>query len=383
MRGGRATVPIVLIAFVALGIPDGMLGVAWPSIRATFDQPLAALGQLLVAGTAGYLSGSGASGFLTDRFGTGVVMVGGAAASAAAMLAFAAAPTWPLLLLGSLVLGAGAGTVDAGGNAFVALRHGVGTMNLLHACYGVGATLGPLAITGALSTGLSWRIPYAGMVALELVLLAAYALTSMAWGGRRRERAAATGPVPGRWTLLAVSLALFFVYTGVEVSAGQWSFTFLTVARHAPLAAAGLAVSAFWGGLTAGRVAVAAFGRRARPLPLLHLSAAITIVALALFWWSPHPAVGLTGLVLAGVGLAPIFPALVTLTPGRVGEALAARAVGLQLGAAGSGASLGPAAIGLLLQRSGAGLLAPCLLAGSVVFAVLHVGVTALTRERD
>jgi fucose permease len=383
MKGGRATIPIALVAFVALGLPDGMLGVAWPSIRATFHQPLAALGQLLVVGTAGYLTGSGGSGFLTDRFGTGILLVGGAAASAAAMLAFAAAPSWPLLLLGGLVLGLGAGAVDAGANAFVALRHGVGTMNLLHACYGVGATLGPLAITGALSTGLSWRVPYVAMVVAELALLVAYAVTSRAWGGRRRERAAAAGPVPGRWTLLGVSLALFFVYTGIEVSAGQWSFTFLTMARHAPLAAAGLAVSAFWGGLTAGRVAAALAGGRLRPLPLLNVSTATTIVALALFWWSPHPAVGLAGLVLAGVGFAPIFPALVTLTPGRVGEALAARAVGLQLGAAGSGASLTPAAIGLLLQRGGAGLLAPCLLAGGAVFAVLHVGATMLARGRD
>jgi fucose permease len=220
-------------------------------------------------------------------------------------------------------------------------------------------------------------------VIAEVALLAAYAVTSRAWGGRRRERAAAAGPVPGRWALLGVSLALFFVYTGIEVSAGQWSFTFLTMARHAPLAAAGLAVSAFWGGLTAGRVAAALAGGRLRPLPLLNVSTATTIVALALFWWSPHPAVGLAGLVLAGVGFAPIFPALVTLTPGRVGEALAARAVGLQLGAAGSGASLTPAAIGLLLQRGGAGLLAPCLLAGGAVFAVLHVGATLLARGRD
>jgi len=372
----------VLLAFVVLGLPDGMLGVAWPSIRATFDQPLGALGQLLLVGTAGYLSGSGVSGFLTDRYGTGVLLVGSAIALSAAMLAFAAAPAWPLLLAGALALGLGGGGIDAGANAYVTLRHGAGTMNLLHACYGVGATLGPLAVTAALAGGVSWRVPYAGMLGLEMALLAVYALTFRLWGGRRRERAAAAGAVPGRWLLVAVSLALFFAYTAVEVAAGQWSFTFLTVARDEPVTAAGLAVSAYWGGLTAGRVAAALLGGRVRPITLLHVSVVVTVASLGLFWWSPSPALGLAGLVLAGAGLAPIFPALVTLTPSRVGEGLAARVVGLQLGAAGSGGSLGPAGIGVLLQRGGVGLLTPCLLAGGAVLAALHVAATLLARPR-
>src|SRR5215468_8045790 len=117
-------------------MPDGMLGVAWPSIRATFDQPLAALGQLLLLGTAGYLAGSAASGFVSDRFGTAAVLIGSCLASAVAMLVYAAAPVWPLFVLGGLALGVGGGGIDAGFNAYVALRHGPGAMNLLHACYG-------------------------------------------------------------------------------------------------------------------------------------------------------------------------------------------------------------------------------------------------------
>src|SRR5215471_8459877 len=160
----RAAVPVILVAFVALGLPDGLLGVAWPSMRATFDQPLAGLGQLLLVGTCGYLAVSAASGFLSDHFGTGAVLMGSACAGALAMLAFTTAPSWPLLLLGALALGAGNGGVDAGGNAYVALRHGPGTMNLIHGCYGIGATIGPLAMTAVLVAGQSWRVPYAGML---------------------------------------------------------------------------------------------------------------------------------------------------------------------------------------------------------------------------
>jgi fucose permease len=377
----RRALPIALIAFVALGMPDGLLGVAWPSMRATFDQPLAGLGQLLLVGTFGYLTGSASSGFLSDRFGTRAVLIGSALASAAAMLAFAAAPAWPLLLLGALALGFGGGGIDAGLNAYVALRHGPGAMNLLHGCYGIGATIGPLVLTALLAGGRSWRLPYAGMFALQLALLTAYALTGGAWGGRAPPREETAAPVAVPWALVAASLALFFVYTGVEVATGQWSYTFLTTARSAPATAAGLAVSAFWAGLTAGRLGAALFGRRLAPLALLHGSVVATVAALALFWWSPTPAVGFAGLVLAGVGFAPIFPALVTLTPRRVGADVAARVVGLQLGAAGSGASLAPAGLGVLMQWAGTGLLAPCLLAGGVALAALHVVATALARR--
>jgi fucose permease len=378
---GRWALPIALVAFVALGLPAGMLGVAWPSMRAAFDQPLAALGQLLLAETFGYLTGSSASGFLSDRFGTRAVLVGSALAWASAMLAFVAAPAWPLLLLGMVALGLGGGGIDAGLNAFVALRRGPGAMNLLHACYGIGATIGPLVLTAVLAGGRSWRLPYAGLLALQLVLVAAYLLTGRAWGGRRRPRETSAGPVAIPWALVATGLALFFVYTGVEVATGQWSYTYLITARSAPPTAAGVAVSAFWAGLTAGRLGAAMLGRRLAPLALLNASVAVTIVAMALFWWSPAPAVGYTGLVLAGVGLAAVFPALVTLTPRRVGEDVAARVVGLQLGAAGSGASLAPAGIGVLLQWGGTALLAPCLLAGAAVLAVLHAVATALARR--
>lgn len=372
---------MILVAFVALGLPDGLLGVAWPSMRATFDQPLAGLGQLLLVGTCGYLAVSAASGFLSDHFGTGAVLMGSACAGALAMLAFTTAPSWPLLLLGALALGAGNGGVDAGGNAYVALRHGPGTMNLIHGCYGIGATIGPLAMTAVLVAGQSWRVPYAGMLVVDLALLVVYALTLPVWGGRRRERTEASAPVSTRWIVVGASLALFFVYTAFEVSAGQWSFTFLTLSRGVPAAAAGLAVSGYWAGLTACRLATAVVARRIGPMLLLHLSVAVTLVAMALFWWSPIPAVGLFGLVLAGVGLAPIFPALVTLTPGRVGAGMAARVVGLQIGAAGSGGALGPAAIGLVLQRAGAALLPPLLLAGAVCLAALHLAATLLDRD--
>ena len=378
----RSTVSIALVAFVALGLPDGMLGVAWPSMRTTFGQPLAALGVVLLGLTCGYLTGSAASGFVEARLGTAAVLAAGFSASACAMVAFAAAPAWPLFVGGALVLGLGAGSVDAGANAYVALEHGVRPLNLLHACYGVGAAAGPAVMTALLIAGAVWRLAYVGMVAAEVALLAAVAVTWRSWSRIRHSSAPNRRPgVRVPMALVGVSLAMFFVYTAVEVGAGQWSYTFLTHARAAPIQAAGLAVSGFWAGLTLGRLAAAAAGGRLGPLGLLHASVAVTVAALALYWWGHWLPVELPALAAAGFGLGPIFPALVALTPARVGEAAASRVVGLQIAAASAGGSLGPAGIGLVLQGGGPALLTPCLVAGAAVLTALHLATSLVVRE--
>jgi len=367
---------------VALGLPDGMLGVAWPSMRATFGQPLAALGLVLLALTCGYLTASAASGFVEARLGTAAVLTAGFAASAAAMLAFATAPNWALFVLGALILGLGAGSVDAGANAYTALEHGAGPLNLLHAGYGLGAALGPAVMTALLAAGLVWRLAYAGMVGAELALLVAVAGTRRSWSGTRNmstHTAEAQGRVP--LALVGASLAMFFVYTGVEVGAGQWSYTFLTTARALPSTAAGLAVSGYWAGLTVGRLAASATAARLGALWLLHASVVVTVAALTLFWWGRSPMVGVVALAAAGVGLGPVFPSLIALTPGRVGQAAASRVVGLQIATASVGGALGPAAIGVVLQVGGPALLAPSLAAGAASFLALHVVTSLAVRE--
>jgi len=359
-----------------------MLGVGWPSMRATFGQPLGALGLVLLALTCGYLAGSAASGFVEARLGTAAVLAAGFAASACAMLAFATAPDWPLFVAGALLLGLGAGSIDAGANAYMALEHGARPLNLLHAFYGLGAALGPAVMTALLTAGAVWRVAYAGMVGAELALLAAVVVTWRSWA-RTRRSSVPKGPrgVAVPLALVGVSLAMFFVYTAVEVGAGQWSYTFLTRARAVQIQAAGLAVSGYWAGLTLGRLAAAAAGDRFGPLRLLHASVAVTVTALVLYWWGHWLPVELLALAAAGFGLGPIFPALVALTPARVGPTATSRVVGFQIAAASAGGSLGPAGIGVVLQAGGPGLLTPCLVAGAAVFTALHLATSLVVRE--
>lgn len=138
---------------MALGLPDSTLGVTWPSMRADLDRPLSSLGLLLGATTIGYLPASAASGRLILRFGTGRLLVGATTAYLITMALYVTAPRFALLVLGSLTGGIAAGIVDTGLNAHFALHHGPRAMNILHASFGVGATIGPLFATLVIDQG--------------------------------------------------------------------------------------------------------------------------------------------------------------------------------------------------------------------------------------
>lgn len=145
---------VALAAFVMLGLIDGALGVAWPSIRGTFGRGLSDLGLLLFFGSAGYVIASTGYGWLHEKLGTGVLLSGGSVVLVLGMAGVAAAPVWGVVAASAVLIGLGGGLVDTGMNAHAALAFDVGSINLLHACYGVGATLGPVAITISLVAGI-------------------------------------------------------------------------------------------------------------------------------------------------------------------------------------------------------------------------------------
>jgi fucose permease len=359
-------------AFVVLGAPDGTLGVAWPSMRAALHQPLAALGVLAAGSVVGYLLATTASGHVAARIGTRPMLAVAAGLGALGLLGYAATPAWWAMPLAALLMGLSGGALDAGLNAFVALRYGAVMMNLLHACYGVGTLVGPLLLTLFVVAGASWRLTYVVLAAAELALVLALLAQRRGWAEGPAAAAAPAQvvaeeqppPVRSGWlaSLWAI-LLMFFLYTGAEVAAGQWSYSVLTESRGLSAAAAGLAVSAYWGALTAARFGTAALGSRVRPVVRLRASMAICVVGAALFWWNPAPFAGPLGLIVLGAGLAAVFPTLVSLTPAAVGTDRTGRAVGYQLAAASVGGTALTAATGVVLQQAGLELLGPLLLA--------------------
>ena len=368
-----AGLPAAALAFAALGIREASLGVAWPSVRTTFDQPLAALGVALFAGTTGYLLASVASGRVAGAVGHRTMVVGATVLGVVGLALVATAPAWLVFIGGLAVLGVGGGATDAGLNAVVALRDGVRGLSFVHAAFGAGAVLGPLLMALVVAGPGSWRLGYAVLLGLYVLLVPTLWRADLDAPVVATEEEAGVDVAPSRWrAALVCSVTLFFVYVGVEVCAAAWSYSLFTEERGMGEVAAGVWVAAFWAGFTLTRIATGVRGHRVHAERLLDASFLIALAGAGLFWWGPTAFAGGVGLVVMGVGFAAVFPTLVALTPRRVGPHRAHNAIGYQVGAAAVGAAAGPAAFGVLAERAGLEWLGPCLAAGIVALGLLH-----------
>lgn len=375
-RPAMGMLALAFVVFISLGMVDGSLGVAWPSMSTVFGRSLSDLGFLLVSAGAGYLIASLFYGRIHGRLGTGNVLWVGTALLIVGVGSIALTSAWPLLALAPLLVGLGGGLVDTGMNAHAALAFDVRSMNLLHACFGVGATLGPILITISLTSTGVWRAGYAVLAGLQVVV-------GVAIWMRRRNWLADTSPPEGvpapaqRKRRSFLLILLFLLYTGVEFGVGQWAFSLLSEGRGLSTAIAGLWVSAFWGGLTLGRLGVGVVGHRWSATTTLNGGVLIALVGLAWLWANPG-GLGALGLPITGLGLAPIFPTLVTLTPQRIGRDRSTYSIGYQLAAATIGASAVPWLIGLVGERAGFQALA-----GSIFVVCLTLAVVLLVSERE
>jgi fucose permease len=380
----RSAVVLSFLAFVSLGLPDGSLGVAWPSLRAVVGVELSALGTMLAVSMAGTLVSSAASGMLLERLGVGRVLIWSTLLVTTSAALLASVRSWPWALASALLGGLGAGAVDAGVNTWAATSFSPRAMTWLHATYGAGAMLGPLVLTLALGLGLGFRMGYAVLAALLLTLAVAFARYRSLWSTTPPRAAVpplrdevAPPPPPGTWRTtstgpprIALGVFLFFVYTGLEAACGQWSYTFLTEGGALGPQAAGMAVAGYWGALGGGRVAFGALAGRF-PSPTLVragvLGALVSGIALALL---PGPAAALF-LLLMGFALAPVYPLSVSETPRRVGALRAARVIGWQVSGAYLGVAFWPYLGGVLAERLGVSVLGSYLAAlALIVFLV-------------
>jgi fucose permease len=369
---------VALLAFASLGLPDGVLGVAWPSVRATFRLPVGDLGVLLAATMIGYLGSSFSGGWLVARLGIGRLLVWSSALMVSHAAVCALAPRWGLMMVAGVLAGLGAGAIDAGINAFAAMRFPPARLSWLHAAYGVGAMTGPLLMTTVLAAHRSWRVGYAVLCASLAALMIVFVLTRRLWEVDRRAGVAsalagsrglaATLGRPAVW----LNAALFFVYTGVEVVAGQWTYSLFTEGRGVASETAGLWAAGYWGSLTAGRMAVGWLAKRVPAPTLLHVAMAVAPIAALALWLAPDGWGSGAGLLALGVALAPIYPLLVAETPGRLGEADTPNAIGFQVASAYLGAAALPWLGGVLAHRHGLPVIAPFLLGVTVVLGVLH-----------
>jgi fucose permease len=384
--------------FAVLGLPDGMLGTAWPAMRHSFGAPVGDLGLILLVNTIGSVAIAAAVGRLIRRLGAAAVLATAGSCAALAGIGYAAAPgLWLILSVGPLV-GAAAGMMDGGLNTVVALTGRPRLLNLLHGFYGVGTAIGPLVVTVAILAG-SWRPAYLVLAALDVVAASCWAIyrrsvpapaasVAPAGAGPADEPDETDQPTQG-WSrrrvvaVLALGLVVFFVYTGLEVSAGQWETSYVRGHLGLSASAAGLASFGYWGALTAVRIGLALPAKAPSAHTVIRYGLLLSIVACGLIWWQPDDVVVVLAFALLGASLAGVFPALIAVTPQRIGAERAQHAIAWQVGAAAAGGSGISAVIGLLIDSTSLTVLGPALVALSLILFCANWALTALAPIRS
>lgn len=352
---------LAYVAFIALGMPDGLLGVAWPSIRAHFSIPLDAIGMLLTAAVAGYMTSSFLSGPLITRLGVGRVLAASCAMTGVALISYTLVPSWWMMVALGVMAGLGAGAIDAGLNTYVAAHFGEGLMQWLHASYGIGVTLGPIIMTIALTSLDSWQMGYRVVGGFQLALAACFVLTLAMWNkketsvGSEEPKRLTDYKTPMGETLrqprVWLSALLFFLYCGAEVALGTWTYSLLIGSRGIAPAIAGLWAGSYWATFTIGRMAGGLYAKRVGVNLMVLGGLAGAFCGAALLGWNPSPSANLLAVALIGFSIAPIFPALMSGTSQRVGAHFAANTIGLQMAAVGLGTAVIPSLVGVLARQ--------------------------------
>ena len=368
---------LACLAYLSVALPASTLGLLWPSIRLSFGEPVGALGILLVFGITASVISSAATG--RAQVCTGPLVAASAVLTAVALgLEAFAASLW-VMAVGMVLFGLGFGAIDAGLNAHAARHFGARDINWMHASYGLGATIGPLLVTILLADGLGWRRTYGLMALVQAILACVFIVHRRGWRESPRVTVsppggAKHGPDDGtarRQRSAAAALTFAAVETGLESGAGIWGYVFLTAGRGLLPGMAGVAVSAYWGMMLAGRVVLGPVAERLGPARVL-AAAVVGVPAGAALMTVPGPgALAVAGLMILGLAAAPVFPLLTLMTPQWVGPR-ARRMVSLQVAASAVGSAALPAGLGLAIGAVNARILAPSLLVLGLATAVLY-----------
>ncbi|MBW4080348.1 sugar MFS transporter [Paenibacillus sp. S150] len=375
---------IIYLAFISLGLPDSMLGAAWPMMRPDYGAPVDAAGLLSMIVVAGTIVSSLASGAVLHKLGTGKVTFISVAVTALALLGFAYSPSIFWLAVLCLPLGLGAGSIDTGLNNYVATHYKAHHMSWLHCFWGVGAMLGPIIMSRYIAAGDSWRQGYLAVSLIQFALVVLLFVALPLWkraeaaGGRaaatevRQEVISPQVPGAGVLRIKGVKLAMitFLFYCGIEATLGLWGSSFLVNVKELSAATAAGWVSLYYGGITAGRLVTGFVTFRFNNRQLIRTGILVSLLG-ALLLVLPLPAVySLIGFILVGLGSAPIFPCMLHETPARFGKEHSQRIMGYQMAMAYTGGAFLPPLLGWIAARSSFVIL-PFMLVGYIAVMLI------------
>ena len=356
---------IIYLSFISLGLPDGLLGAAWPTMCVEMGVPVSYAGPLSITISGGTILSSLLSDRLTLRFGTGRVTAVSVAMTALALLGFSVTKSYWMLFIWAVPYGLGAGSVDASLNNYVALHYASRHMSWLHCMWGVGASLGPYIMGYALTTGQGWTAGYRYVGLLQVAVTAVLLFCIPVWKQRsadptqRSEEAAVS---PGLRQILTIPgarevMVAFFCYCALEGTAMLWGSTYLVrrwcVAENR---AAGLA-SLFFLGITVGRFISGFLTYKLTDEAMIRLGQTIIGIGVAVMLLPIGTLAATAGLLLIGLGCAPIYPCIIHSTPAHFGPEKSQALIGVQMASAYLGTLLMPPVFGLIANHVSIGLM--------------------------
>ena len=379
---------IIYIAFISLGLPDSLLGAAWPVMHEDLGAPLSYAGIISMIIAFGTVVSSLQSDRLTLWLGTGKVTAISVAMTAAALLGFSASSEFWMLCLWAIPYGLGAGGVDAALNNYVALHYRSWHMSWLHCMWGVGAATGPYIMGMALEMGTGWPAGYHIIAVMQVVLTIILFASLPLWKERKDEVQADSGHkrkphslreifwIPGAREILVA----FFCYSAVEQTCGLWASSFLNLSKGISAEQAASFGAMFFIGITVGRAINGFFAMRMHDESMIRMGQVLILLGIVTVMLPAGDAVALAGLILIGLGCAPIYPCIIHSTPTHFGKEKSQAIIGVQMAAAYIGTMLMPPLFGILANHLSTSLLPIYLLALLALMAFMHERLIQKTR---
>lgn len=381
---------IIYLAFISLGLPDSLLGSAWPSMYQEFSVPVSYAGGISMIIAVGTIISSLQSDRLTKKFGTGKVTAFSVLMTAAALLGFSSSHSYLALYLWAIPYGLGAGSVDASLNNYVALHYASRHMSWLHCMWGVGASLGPYIMGYALTNSGSWNMGYRYIAILQILLTAILLLSLPIWKNRTSADLTFDSEKQGPLSLKKIVcipgtkevMVTFFCYCAVEQTTGLWASSYLVLHRGLPEDTAASFASLFFVGITVGRALSGFLTLKLNDTQMIRLGQAIVAVGALVLLVPCGEGSPLAGLVLVGLGCAPIYPSIIHSTPERFGADKSQAIIGVQMASAYVGTCLMPPVFGLIANHISVSLLPLYLLLILLLMVLMHEKLLKVTLKR-
>ncbi len=383
---------IIYLSFISLGLPDSLLGSAWPTMYQEFGVPVSYAGIISMVIAGGTIISSLQSDRLTKKLGAGKVTFFSVAMTAAALLGYSISHSYWMLILWSIPYGLGAGSVDAALNNYVALHYKSRHMSWLHCMWGVGASLSPYIMGYALARGQAWNMGYRTIGVLQVVLTFVLLISLPLWKNRstdgQGEQKEASKKALSLKEILTIPgakdiMVAFFCYCALEQTSGLWASSYLVLYKGVTADKAAAYASMFYMGITVGRAISGFVTMKLDDTKMVRLGQGIIILGILILFLPFGELLSLIGLILIGLGCAPIYPCIIHSTPRYFGADKSQAVIGVQMASAYVGTCIMPPIFGLIANHISVALLPVYLLIFLFLMILLHERLVRKSLGRD